>query len=129
MEKPFLFDLVNWAYNGVMGNMPEYLQERSMPSAFLLGFTGNYILVKSIQKISDKIMPKGFNKDILPIIENLCVYLTVASPLMYGLIDPQGLQEVMQEHPTYTSGMIGAGLSAILAAKSDVDKKSLERRF
>ena len=129
MEKPFLFDLVDWAYHGIMDNMPEYLQERSMASAFALGFTGNYLLVKGVQWASNKIMPEGFNKDILPIIEDLCIYLTVASPLMYGLINPQGLQEIVQEHPTYTTGMFGASLSAILTAKSDIDKKRLDRKL
>ena len=62
-------------------------------------------------------------------IEKLGIISVIGIPLAYSFFDPRGVQQIMQEHPTYTSGMIGAGLSAILAAKSDVDKKSLERRF
>lgn len=126
MEKPFLFDIVDFLYDNVMDNAPEFLQQRSMSSAFTLGFLGNYFLVKGIQKISEKIMNKEFNHKYLPIMEKGCIGLTAGAPFVYGLIDPQGLQEIMTKHPTYTSGMIGAGLGAIYCASKDINKKKLE---
>ena len=59
--KPFLFDIVDKAYHGVMDNVPKELQERSMASAFTLGFAGSYVLVKSIQLLSEKTMSEKFN--------------------------------------------------------------------
>ncbi|MEK6835376.1 MAG: hypothetical protein AABX61_03880 [Nanoarchaeota archaeon] len=130
MAKPFLFDVVNALYNGVMDHAPKSLQERSMFSALALGYVGNYLLTRGIQKTSEMFMSEEFNKKHLPLIEEVCIYLTIGAPLLYMMIDSNGMQELIQEHPTYVSGMLGAGLGAITAAQNDIKgKKSLENKF
>ncbi len=127
--KPFLFDIVNEAYHFVMDIMPKSLQERSIGSAFVLGFLGNYTAFKLVQGVSDILLPESFNQKYLPLIEKACILGTLTSPLVYSFIDPQGMQEVTQKHPTYTWGMIGAGLGAIWAAYQDINNKKLEKIF
>lgn len=113
MTKPFLFDLVDTLYHRVMDHAPNYLKDRSMGSAFVLGYVGNYFLIDLVQGFSKLVMPEFFDQDVLPILEKICIGATVAAPVIYSFIKPKELEKVVREHPTYTSGMIGAGLGAI----------------
>ncbi len=113
MKKPFLFDTVNFLYHKAINYAPKFFQERSMGSAFILGYGGSYLLIDLVQKTSEVLMSNEFNTAYLPILEKICIALTIATPVVYSFIKPKEMQEIVKEHPTYTSGMIGAGLGAI----------------
>ena len=123
MIKPFLFDLVDKAYHSVMDQTPLYLQERSMGSAFVLGAAGTWGLTRLLQLSFDNALPKSFNQKYLLFIEKLGIISVIGIPLAYSFFDPRGVQQIMQEHPTYTSGMIGSGLGTIIANSQDILKK------
>ena len=113
MAKPFLFNIVNFLYHTVMDHAPKFLQERSMTSAFVLGYGGNYLLLDGIQLFSKIFMPQEFDQYTLPLLEKICIASTIATPLIYSFVKPKEMQDIVREHPTYTSGIIGAGLGAI----------------
>ena len=113
MKKPFLFNTVDFLYNKVMKHAPKSLQERSIGSAFVLGYSGNYLSIDGIQIFSKMFMPQEFDQYILPVLEGICVAATVTAPLVYSFIKPKEIETTIKEHPTYSSGMIGAGFGAI----------------
>lgn len=113
MTNPFLFNTVDFLYNKVMEHTPKSLQERSIGSAFVLGYFGNYLLIDSVQIFSKIFMPQEFDQYLLPVLEKICVAATIISPLVYSFIKPKEIEKTIKEHPTYSSGMAGAGLGAI----------------
>ncbi|QQG38698.1 MAG: hypothetical protein HYS32_03790 [Candidatus Woesearchaeota archaeon] len=127
MERPFLYDTVDFLYSSVMDNMPEVLRERSMASAFVLGATGIYGTVRLLQFASKNLVERlfpGFHDKVLPKIEKICTVGMATTPFLYALIDPDGAKQIMVEHPTYTSGMAGVYVGSIAAALQDLRSKS-----
>ena len=96
-----------------MDHTPKPLQKRSIGSAFVLGYAGNYLLVDLIQGSSKLFMPNEFNSVYLPFLEKACIVLAIAAPVFYSFIKTNEMENLIKEHPTYTSGIIGAGLGAI----------------
>jgi hypothetical protein len=129
MTKPFLFDLVDSLYHGVMDNMPGYLQERSMGGAFVLGYFGNYLLFRGIQKLSETMLPEKFNNKHLVNIEKLLRGALIIAPTIYAFTKPENIKYVLTNHPTYASGMIGAGLGALTSATKHINEKNLEEKL
>jgi len=121
MAKPFLFDAVNFLYHKVMDQAPKALQERSMGSAFVLGSIGNYLLVDGIQVFSKFFMSKNFNVYTLPTLEEICVVGTIVIPLIYSFNKPKEMEEIIKTHPTYSYGMLGAGLGAITSVFTGIE--------
>jgi hypothetical protein len=130
MAKPFLYDVVNMLYHGVMDNMPDFLREREMSSAFLLGAGGICGVVRGLQwlskNVADKVIP-GFDKKALPVLEKICIAGMAAAPVVYGLIDPEGAKQVVAQHPVYTAGMAGVYAGSIVGAAQDIVKRSKEK--
>ena len=98
-----LYNVVDYLYHGVMDHMPESFQERSIASAFFLGSVGSY----AVTKISSALLNKAFPRIVLG--KGLS-YLIAGAPFLYAAFDPDGAREIMSQHPTYTSGMVGACL-------------------
>ena len=130
MAKPFLYDVVDKLYHGVMDIMPKALQERDMSSAFVLGSTGIYGVVRGLQWTSKNLMNKiipDFDDKWLPKLEKAFIVGMAAAPILYGLIDPDGAREIMTQHPTYTSGMAGVYTGSITGAAQDLHKRSKQK--
>jgi hypothetical protein len=129
-SKPFLYKTVDFLYNGVMNHAPEVLQKRSMASAFLLGAIGIYGVVKGLQFTSKKVMNRiipDFDEKWLPKLEKTCIAAMGAAPVIYFAIDPDGAQELLRNHPVYTSGMAGVYVGSITGAAQDLHKRKVER--
>lgn len=127
MKEPLLYDIVNRLYHGVMDNMPQVLQDRDMASAFVLGSVGIYSVVRGLQWTSRKMMNRlipNFDEKWLPILEKVCIVGMVAAPVLYSLVDPEGAKEIMTQHPTYTSGMVGVCVGSITGATQDLHNRS-----
>jgi|SRR3989344_3604789 len=126
--KPF-YNQVNYLYHLVMDNFPELPQEGNMASAFVLGGLGIYSVVSGLQWASEKIVP-NFDKKILPLLEKGCIAGMIAVPLVYAFVDPEGAKNIITQHPTYTSGMLGVEVGSITRALQDLNKrKKLEDRI
>ncbi|MFA6089136.1 MAG: hypothetical protein WC755_04695 [Candidatus Woesearchaeota archaeon] len=128
--KPFAFNIVNYAYNGVISHAPAFFQERPVMSAMILGSTGIYGVVKGLQytskKVMNKIIPK-FHEEVLPILEKICITGMAATPVICSAIDPEGAKALLANHPVYTAGMAGVYAGSILGAAQDLHKRSLEK--
>ena len=127
MAKPFLWDVVNTLYHSVMDNMPQAIQDRSVASAFILGTAGSYGLVRGLQWTSKNLIKKiipDFDKKILPKLEKVCIVGLASVPLVYSLIDPEGANQILSQHPVYSAGMIGVYTGSITGAVQDLHKKS-----
>ncbi len=125
MEKPVLWDVVNYLYHIVMDHMPKLLQDRDMGSAFVLGSVGSYAVTRGCQKIAKRYSPRFYEKAV-PIIDIVTMTGIVGIPLVYSLIDPEGAREILRQHPTYSSGMLGASMGAFYAANKDLHDTSLD---
>jgi len=127
MAKPILYSVVDTLYHGVMDKMPKKLQDRSMASAFVLGFGGTYLVIRGLQWTSKNVMNKiipNFDKKWLPNLEKACVVSMTAAPILYAAIHPKKAKAIMAQHPTYTSGMEGVYAGSINGAVQDLHKKA-----
>lgn len=127
MTKPFLYDIVNTLYHGVMDIMPQFLQDSPMASAFVLGTGGIYGVVRGFQAFSKKFVSRvipHFDKELLPKLEKVCIAGMAVAPVLYAFIDPERANEIMAQHPVYTSGMAGVYLGSIVGAVQDLHKRS-----
>ena len=127
MSEPFLYGLVDTLYHKVMDSMPQALQDRDMASAFVLGSAGIYGVVRGLQWASknfmDRIIP-NFDAKWLPKLEKICAVGMAAAPILYSIFDQEGAKEIMAQHPTYTSGMVGVWAGSITAAVQDLHNRS-----
>lgn len=48
-------------------------------------------------------------------------------PVIYGFTDPERAKQIIKEHPTYISGMVGATLGAVAAATKHIHKMDKEK--
>lgn len=122
--KPF-YEPADWAYHLVMDGMPESVQKRSEASAFMLGAEGVFFAAKGLQWVSRNFMHNvitGFHEDWLPKLETACAVAVVGGPVLYGVVDPEAVREIITESPTYASGMAGVALGGLAAAGKDVYK-------
>ncbi len=126
MKEPFLFDLVNKLYHTATDNFSDELKEQSELNAFVLGFIGSEAVIRSIQFASEKILPKKFNDEILPYIEKGCRIGITTAPIIYAALNPYDFFQVIKEHPTYSSGMIGAYLGLMDSSNIHIKEKLKE---
>ena len=114
--KPF-YDLVNWSYHTVMDRMPQSLRERDMASAFALGGTGSYVATRiallGLRLAVNMVNPESERWVPLLLMAGASALPTVT--FLYGVRNPRGIKETVTEHPTYTSGMLGAYLGGLAA--------------
>ncbi len=123
MTDPIFYDAVDTLYHTVMDNSPQFLQDRPKTSAFVLGGSGIYGVVKSLQWTSKNIMDyyvSNFDEKILPILEKGCIAAMAAAPFLCYLVAPEATKEVMDQHQVYTSGMVGVWLGSIIGAGQDL---------
>lgn len=129
MPNPFLYDTVDKLYHIVMSPMPNFIGQRDLESAFLLGAVGIYGVVRGMQwtskNIVDKITPK-FHENIIYNLEKICIFGMAVTPFVYATLDPQGAKQIISEHPVYTSGMTGVYVGSITAAIQDLKKRNRE---
>jgi hypothetical protein len=129
---PFLHSVVDALYNGVMEFAPEFLQERPMFSAPVLGASGSYGVVRGLQYVSrrwmDRIIP-NFDRDWLPLLEKTCLVAVPAMALAYGFADSEGLQQVVSECPVYTAGMVASYAGAAAGAVQDLVSRHPRREI
>ncbi len=126
---PFLYELVDGLYNTVMQFMPESLQNRPMLCAPVLGASGAYGAVRSLQYISRRWMDRvieNFDRDWLPKLEKACMVALPAVVLAYAFSDPQGAIEVASNNPVYAAGMASAGASAMAGAAQDLHNRAVD---
>lgn len=101
----------------------------SITHAFALGFLGSFSIVKGLQwtskKIVDKVIP-NFDSKALPCLEKICSVAMFSAPMMYSIIDPEGANEILTNHPVYSSGMSGVYLGSLAGALHDLNKRSLD---
>jgi hypothetical protein len=120
---PFLHSVVDALYNGVMQFAPEFLRQRPMFSAPVLGATGAYTAVRALQEISwrwmDRVIP-DFDERWLPELEKACLAAIPAVVLATGFADSEGLQETVSKFPVYTAGMVSAYAGAAAGAVMDL---------
>jgi hypothetical protein len=125
MTKPFLWDMVNTAYHGVVDQLPAVIGNHGVASAMLLGAVGSYASVRILQAMSKFVkddVPK-FDRTVLPALEKICMVGVTLAPLAAAIVDPQGTQETIQGHPVYVSGMAGAYVGAMTGAVQDLFKR------
>ncbi len=130
MSKPFLYDAVDTLYNGLMNHMPQALQDRDMTSAAVLGAVGTYGVIRGSQWTSKNVMNKlipNFDEKWLPILEKICIAGMSVAPVVYAGFDPNGAKEIMTQHPTYTSGMLGVLAGSLTGAVQDLYKRSKQK--
>ena len=130
MKEPFLYDIVDALYHGVMDNMPQAVQERNISSAFILGSLGIYGVVRGLQWGSKNVMNyfiPNFDEKYLPVMEKACIGGMIAIPLLYSMINPTEAIEIITQHPIYTSGMIGVAFGSIAGALQDLNKRSKQK--
>lgn len=120
---PPLYGLADKLYNGVMGIVPDALKSASIAyeagTAYALGAMGAFALTKVFQLTSKHVMGRWFHKRALPVLEGICAAAVVAIPAGCAVLDPNGLQGVIEAHPVYSSGMLGAGMGGIAGAVND----------
>lgn len=119
---PF-YGAADWAYNLVMGCMPDAVRERSESSAFIMGASGIFGVARGLQWVSSNFMDSiisGFHEKWLPKLETACAVAVTAGPVLYGIMDPEGAREVITKHPTYTAGMAGVAVGGLAAAGRDI---------
>ena len=122
-KMPFLHGLVDSLYNAVMDFAPEFLRQRPMFSAAVLGASGAFGLVKGLQEVSMRWMDNivtEFDERWLPELEKACLAGVPALALGYALVDPEGMRQVVSEHPVYTAGMVSAYAGAATATLQDL---------
>lgn len=127
MTDPFLYDTVNELYHSVMDHMPVVFQKRDIAGPFILGGLGAYGIVRALQLTSERMVNKafpGFDELVLPLLERICQIGVISLPFVYALFDPEGAKAIITQHPSYTSGMAGTALGAIMAAERDINKKT-----
>jgi len=134
MNKPFLYNAVDFLYHKVMDDIPQAVQERDISSAFVLGSLGIYSAVRGLQWGSKNVMNyfiSDFDEKYFPVLEKVCIAGMIAIPIAYSLINPRGAREIMTGHPVYTSGMIGVAFGSITGALLDLNKRkrSLEEKL
>ena len=128
MVEPFLFETADYLSKTVMQYMPEFVQNRPHVANYLFGAGGISAVVKGLQWTSTKIerVVEGFDTKFLPVAEKACIGIMTLAPLAYGVIDPQGLNEIITQHPVYTSGMAGVWVGSVATAAYDLHKRSIE---
>ena len=114
MGEPILYHAFDKAYDFASHLMPVSFQEHPELLASGFGFLGGYALTRGIQFGIKKISPTFYN-DYLPKIEKGLAYLVCATPLLYHLVDPQGLEHLMTDYPVYTPG-VSAGIAGSATA-------------
>ncbi|MCD6464018.1 hypothetical protein J7L02_00640 [Candidatus Woesearchaeota archaeon] len=119
MAKPPFYKIVDTLYNTVMKHAPEALQKRPMLSAFVLGGTGSYALTRLGQGLASKL---GLNNEDLENLEKALMTAATAMPLSYAATSPESAKQIMQEHPVYSSGMLGLYFGLVNAILKDLKK-------
>ena len=130
MKKPFLWETVNFLYHNVMDNTPQFMQDKQVFSAIVLGSAGSYGLVRSLQWFSNKYMDyfiEDFDKKWLPVLEKTCLYGVIGIPLAYSFIKPDEVKAIISEHPVYTSGMAGITFSGVIGALQDLSRRKTNK--
>ena len=126
MSKPLLYDTVNTLYHGVMDRMPQCVQERDLASAFVLGTAGSATVVKGLQLASEHIVDRaipGFDGNVIPMLEQICIAVMLAAPLVYSVVSPNSAKETTQKHPTYSWGWFGIWLGSVGTALYDLSQR------
>ena len=123
---PFLHGLADALYNGVMQFAPEFLQERPMFSAPVLGASCSYGAVRALQYASRNWMDRiidDFDEKWLPMLEKACLAAIPAAVMIKGFADSEGLMRVVSECPVYTAGMVSAYAGAAAGAVQDLMRR------
>jgi hypothetical protein len=123
MSEPIGFDLLNNLYAHTIGVMPG-LKDKPLFSVFGISFLSAYGITKGVQWSIKKISP-NFYHSYLPIIEKELPKITVAVPLIYSIVDPQGAKEMIMTHPVYLAG-IGGGIYGGCVAALEHSKKEMK---
>ncbi len=126
MNVPIFQPQLNAAYNAACSLEDKvglkFLTKAPEINAFLLGYAGGWLITRGIQKTIQWITPT-FYEEHLPTVEKVLSVAVASTPLIYGLIDPQGLQNVMASDTRYTSGIIGGLTGGLTAAFGDAHKE------
>ncbi len=126
INNPPFYSIVDKLYNTVMKIMPELVKEREVASAFVLGCSGAYGLTKLTQNITKKIGTKiipAFEKKQFPTIEKVLTGAVLSVPLIYAIVDPETVKQIITHHPVYSSGMLGVYTGGLTAVVQDLVRK------
>lgn len=127
MDKPPLWDTVNTLYHGATDWMPQWVQDRDIALAALLGSSVTYGVVRGLQWTSKNLMGKiipNFDEKWLPKLEKICI-AGITLPVLYAfLIEPQIGKEIVTQNPTYAAGMSGIYVAGVAGALQDLNKRS-----
>lgn len=116
-----LYEVVDSAYRAVVDVAP-FVDETPEASAATLGALGSFLVVKGIQKGSEKLVP-GFHEKVLPTLEKIAIGGTALIPLAVGFYAPGEVRDMIVQHPTYTMGMLGAMSGSVAGALHDLYKR------
>ncbi|HLD04807.1 MAG TPA: hypothetical protein VJG90_03730 [Candidatus Nanoarchaeia archaeon] len=94
------------SYQLATEHLPQAVRDRPMTTAFLLGTSAAYGTVAIIEKGLKRFLGERAEK-IMPTLERIGLYSTVAVPLAITVLDPEFAKNLPQEHPVYTAGCLG----------------------
>lgn len=95
------------SYHAVVDNAPQWVQNNPEPVALGLGLGAAYITTWIGQRVFGLMSPNAVR-----ILSKIAIYATPALVLSGFAIDPDGMQQLADNHPVYIAGLFGLGLGA-----------------
>ncbi len=132
MVFPFegFFKACDTAYHAVASSMPQFVQDRPVATAFTLGAGAAYGTVYCIEKLLKGFLPYYNAEKYLPMLEKAGMLFMFGVPFVYSIVDPDGAKQLLEQHPVYTSGLLGLVAGSTGRAAQDLHQsKGLEKRL
>jgi hypothetical protein len=118
---PPLYEIVDFLSKESSKVTPQFLEDRPILKNFTYGFVGSNGVMHLMQYGVSKAFPKFYDTQ-FPKIEKWLGRGIIAVPILYAAIDPQAFQQMVQDHPVYSGGMVGAIWGGVKALFSDAKK-------
>lgn len=91
------------AYHNFVDGLPQFLQERPMMMAYLLGAGASYGSAWVAQKLAKHILPEKTRR----IINASAGIAAALLPIAYAAIAPDSAKSLFEQHPVYSAGLLG----------------------
>ncbi len=115
---PF-YNTLNELYNFTVQFMPDFFKQNSELTAYILGYSGSVSLTKTAQKVFKK-LPESLDSLIA---DFEVAALTMLPFTVVVLASDNEIYPLLQEHTTYTMGVLGVILGAYFPTLKRVYEK------
>jgi len=116
---PPLYEIVDALYKGATRFAPDWVTDRPMAAAAVLGFTGSYLVAQGVKAGLRKLGEKAhFDSSLL---EKICGAAAPATLLAGMIIDHEGVRQILENHQVYTAGVTASAFGVFAGFSGYLD--------